>query len=206
MNPTDHWDALKAAGAVPPPSPEALTHARSRLSSRRRTVRRLVPVVSLGVAAAIVAGVLLVGPGAQLAGPRFLEDGSASCAYGYSPERLRESAFAFDGTVVAIDQPTAAYGPYAQMYSLVTFTVNEWFKPGEDGEQTRVLLPVSRTPRPSGDYAYGFPYEVGSRLLITGAVNPDMASSLVNQLAWACNFSRFYDKRSAREWRETLGR
>jgi hypothetical protein len=201
---TDHWNDLKAAGHVPPPSPEVLAHARTRLSPRRRTMRRLVPVVSLGAAAAVVAGVLFLGPGAQLAGPKYLEDASASCAFTYSPEQLKQRDFAFDGTVVAIEKPSAAYGRHVQLSNLVvTFTVNEWFKPGGGG-QTKVLLPAN--PGHRGDYAYGFPYEVGSRLLITGAVNPDMASALVNQLAWACHFSRFYDKGSAREWRETLGK
>ncbi|MEV0795754.1 hypothetical protein [Kribbella sp. NPDC050459] len=68
MNPTDHWDDLKSAGAVPPPSAEVLAHARRQLdeaavrSRRTRTVRRRVFVPTLAAtatAAAVIGGVAI---------------------------------------------------------------------------------------------------------------------------------------------------
>jgi hypothetical protein len=55
-------------------------------------------------------------------------------------------------------------------------------------------------------YAYGLPFKVGDRLLVTGdlyAGGPD--PEMVGR-AWNCQFSRFYDEASAREWRETFGK
>ena len=223
------WDTLTAAGEVHPASPETLAraqHAVQKATAGRRR-RPMLPVLSAAavVAAVAVIGTLVVEPfgddppvaGDQptpavsrptASAPRYLDGGavSSSCAYSYTPQQLKKQPFAFDGTVVSIARPGTAYPNYLrQDYSVVTFKVGEWFK-SAGGTQTHVLLQGTIPPGPDNDYVDGFPYTVGSRLLITGAVLDNISSSLVNEIAWNCHFSRFYDVASAREWREALAK
>jgi hypothetical protein len=199
---TDYLDTLTAAGEVPPPSPEVLARAQTLLREAAAAPRRrryLVPaVVAAAATAAIVVGGLVFGPGSEVAGPRYLADGgSTSCMTAYSVEHLRQRSFAFDGTVRAIERPGAGYNRLQrEYYALVTFQVNEWFKPAGSGGTTTVLVAASGGSWGRGDYAYGFPYEVGTRLLITGD----------QDIAFTCGFSRFYDRASAREWRKALSK
>ncbi|MEV6416955.1 hypothetical protein [Kribbella sp. NPDC051718] len=198
---TDYLDTLTKAGEVPPPSAETLARAQAvvREAAARPARRRyLVPAAVAGAAAtAVIVAGLLVGTGAEPAGPRYLADsGSASCAFSYSLETLKQRRFAFDGTVQAINRPGAGYSQvYRQHYALVTFQVNEWFKPGGGGT-TAVLLSAPTGSPVGGNYAYGFPFQVGTRLLITGD----------QDAAFTCGFSRFYDKASAREWRKAFSK
>lgn len=221
------WDTLTAAGEVQPASPETLARAQLAVQEATAEQRRrpTLPVLSAAAVVVVVAviGTLVVKPfgddppvaGDQptpavsrptASAPRYLDDGVAQCAYGYTPQQLKKQPFAFDGTVVSIARPGTAYPNYLrEMYSVVTFNVEEWFKPA-GGTEIQVLLQGPTPARPDNDYVYGFPYTVGSRLLITGAVLDNISSSLVNEIAWNCHFSRFYDEASAREWREAFGK
>ncbi len=126
MNTTDQWDDVKAAGQVPPPSSEVLAHARHQLetarSRRARTIRRRLVVATLAAAgtAAVVIGAVGVyrtgsstvpatAPGVTAPSAsggtstgKPSQGAAASCADSYSPARLKQRAFAFDGTVQKI--------------------------------------------------------------------------------------------------------
>ncbi len=221
MNPTDHWDDLKAAGTVPPPSPEALTHARSRLSTRRRTARRVVaPVVAAAGTAAAVAGTIAVyqttsGPVVAVPGPvtqpvttptaptgKTSRGIAGSCVAGYSPAELQKRGFAFDGTVLRIVED-----PGGQMPTyLLTFEVNEWLRPVSGGDTVTVR---TMTPPEGSGHAVSveFPdYAVGTRLLITGEPQWGGSNPLKDAFAWGCGFSRPYSAADAATWRTILSK
>jgi hypothetical protein len=222
MNPTDHWDDLKAAGEVPPPSPEVLAHADRQLraaAARRRIVRRvLVPVVAAAGTAAAVVGAVAVyqttsGPMVASPGPTTRpvttptapsgtpsQGVAASCVVGYSPAELRKRGFAFDGTVLkVVEDPGGAMPSY-----LLTFQVHEWFKPLGGGSTltVRTITP----PQGSGDYvSVEFPhYTVGSRLLIAGEPQWGGTNPLKDPAATGCGFSRAYNAGDAATWRKLL--
>lgn len=205
------WDELTAAGRVAPPSPEVL--ARSRSAVRVARPRRwLVPVLAVVATAAVIAAgavVLRPDPAPPVASePVYLQGGpdDAICAGRYSPERLKQLPFAFDGTVTEVEVRPVAPGPVKISRAArvqVTFQVTEWFK-GDDGSPIQVSMAVlGEVPRPGGN-PYGLPFKVGSRLLIAG--DTTSGGSIQLSRAWMCGFSRFYDDASAREWRAAFGK
>ncbi|MEV6271979.1 hypothetical protein AB0L64_32755 [Kribbella sp. NPDC051936] len=227
MNPTDHWDDLKSAGAVPPPSAEVLAHARRQLEeaavrSHTRTVRRRVLVPALAatsIAAAVIGGVAIYrgasepdpvaipGPRSSASQPsatssRPSQGIAGSCAVVYSPAELKKRAFAFDGIVQkAVRAPGGTFPSY-----LLTFTVHEWFKPV--GGSRTVTVRTATPPQGSGyDVSVDFPdYTVGSRLLIAGEPQWGGADPLRDAYAFGCGFSRPYAPGDAATWRTLLSK
>jgi hypothetical protein len=224
MNPTDHWDDLKAAGDVPPPSPEVLAHADRQLRSaaaRRRIVRRvLAPVVAAAGTAAAVVGAIAVyqtTSGPMVASPAPItrpvttptapsgkpsQGAAASCVVGYSAAELQKRGFAFDGTVLkVVEDPGGAMPSY-----LLTFQVHEWFKPLGGG--STVTVRTITPPQGSGhDVSAEFPdYTVGTRLLIAGEPQWGGSNLLKDAFAWGCGFSRPYTPDDAATWRKLLSK
>lgn len=229
MNTTDHWDDLKAAGQVPPPSEEVLAHARHQLdqAARRRSVRRVVvPTVAAVATAAAVVGAVAVyrtvadpnpiavspsQPGHTVpTGTSRPKTGipsrpvAASCVAMYSPAELRKRTFAFDGTVVKIVEQPDRPGP-GSVY-LLTLQVHEWFKPAEGAGTVTAL--TFNPPEGSGhQVSVDFPdYAVGSRLLITGEPRWGGPNPLQDAVAWGCGFSRAYSAADAGAWRKVLSK
>jgi hypothetical protein len=123
----------------------------------------------------------------------------ASCARGYSPMALVESAFAFDGTVTGIGPGRTDRRPATGISArrAVTFHVNAWFKGGSgdtaivDMTQPSMTGKMFDEPPPS--------YEVGTRLLVTGTPRGGGAP-LDNATARGCGFTRYYSPERAAEW------
>jgi hypothetical protein len=194
MNTTDYWDELKSAGEVPPPSPEVLAHAASRLETKQRAPRPLAAVLAAAAATAVVSGGIAVvqagsdsiagRPTAVMTIPRTGVAGP--CSYADSPDLLGHQPFAFDGKVLSAT-PAKQYGPLPAY--TVTFKVNEWFT--ADTPPARVVLAMYDTPG-----GKDLPYAVGSRLLVTGDTGQ----------ATACWFVRPYTRGDAATWRKAFGK
>ncbi|GAA3568618.1 hypothetical protein [Kribbella ginsengisoli] len=224
---TDYLDTLTKAGEVPPPSAETL--ARAQTAVREAVAgplrpRRRVPLVALGVGAAVavvaVVGAVVLGPeqdAPPVAGnqpsaptvpavptgptPSYRGGGAESCVAAPEGEWLRKQAFAFDGTVLAIEEPSAGHSLFIRRgYTMVTFKVNHWYKAGT-ADQVRVLVPGPVDPQWAKNMSEaGLYFEVGSRLLVSGQLLGG------EQAAWSCGFSRPYDEGTARKWAGTFGK
>ena len=127
----------------------------------------------------------------------------ASCAESYDLATLKKRAFAFDGTVsriTAMQPPTDGSG-VLDGYVTVTFTVNEWFRGGNQGT---VTLDMGGSMGGSvviedQEISYG----VGTRLLVSG--EPRFGGSPLHAaIAWGCGFTRYYDKDTAASWRQAF--
>lgn len=193
--------------------PPTWDHLRSR--RRRRRVRRAATIgAPILLGAALMTGVALSGGsggGVSTAsgGTVTVTTGSAagttagpdasggqrssldpSCVTGYSAAALRGRAFAFDGTVLELDDQ--AHDPKAPKPDVVTglavFKVNEWFKGGSETEAT---VWMQRD------------VHVGDRLLVTGQPRWGGAP-LDDAIAWECGFTGAYAPARATEWRATL--
>ena len=106
-------------------------------------------------------------------------------------------AFAFDGTVVSIgERPTGT--EEADPYVPVNFTVSQWFR-GGNGDKVTVAMfpPVVHTSADNASYA------VGSRLLVSGEDRWG-SSRLDNPIAWACGFTRWYNRTDAQTWKQAF--
>lgn len=125
----------------------------------------------------------------------------ASCVETYSPTSLVNRAFAFDGTVSEIGASVTNRAGKGQLeLAGVTFTVNTWYR---GGEQDTIAVDLPR-PVPAGSAVgqTGPSYEVGSRLLVSG--EPRWGGAPLDQpIAWtACGgFTRYYDPETAEIWR-----
>lgn len=224
---TDYLDTLTKAGEVPPPSDETLARAQTAVRNAAAAAparpRQRVPMVAVGAAAGVAAvalvGALVFGP--QHAASPLPADGPAasptisyrglgplvSCAVTPEGANLRKQAFAFDGTVLTMEEPAPGHSlGVRQNFSLVTFKVNHWYKAGS-AAQIQVLMPGPEDPRPPyGQPEYGLAFKVGSRLLVSGQVLDGVPADLVNREGSACGFSRFYGDAVAREWAKTFGK
>jgi len=104
--------------------------------------------------------------------------GDGGCVENYSASAISGRAFAFDGTVTAIDPGG------------VTFKVTEWFV-GEGPPSYTVQM----RPPTISDMSESSPsYFVGTRLLVSG--EQDEAP-----IAWSCGFTRYFDEETAAAWR-----
>lgn len=124
---------------------------------------------------------------------------SADCVELYDLVTLKHRAFAFDGTVsrvTAMQSPADGSG-VPNEYLTVTFTVNEWFR---GGDQSTVTLDMIRPlVSPDQEISYG----VGTRLLVSGA--PRFGGSpLQSAIAFGCGFTRYYDKGTAASWHQAF--
>ena len=180
------------------------------ISNRTRNRRIVVTAIVLVLIAAVSAGTWFagdrspVGPEAQILSSRVgAVPGAlvASCVETYDLVRLKNRAFAFDGTVTQTEvmKPPADGSGALDGYLTVTFHVNEWFRGGAQGTVTVDMIGPSMSP--DQELSYG----VGSRLLVTG--EPRFGGSPLNAaVAWGCGFTRYYDQATAASWRQALGR
>lgn len=158
--------------------------------------------------AAVVAGVWLTGdgtPGRSATPVPISSRGSlpsnliADCVEGYDLTTLKHRAFAFDGTVSRITamQPPTDGSDAPNEFLPVTFTVNEWFRGGDQSSITLDMI----GPWVSSDQEIS--YDVGTRLLVSG--EPRFGGRpLQAAIAWACGFTRYYDKDTAASWRQAF--
>jgi hypothetical protein len=179
---------------------------------RRRRHVALSVAAAVAVAAVILAGAVAVtdvigeqrpssstlpdDPTADRTGPIW-SSATASCVEEYGPEAVRNRSFSFDGTVQAVGTAAGSDGP-AGGYVPVTFTVHEWYAGGEAPTVT-VEMPapgeVSSADGEADDYG------PGSRLLVAGEPRWGGPEPLEDAIAWGCDFTRYHDPETAREWR-----
>lgn len=136
-------------------------------------------------------------PTAALTGP--LPNGAAaSCAERYSPRAVADRAFAFDGVVVEVGEPTSDRGDGGDLgLAGVTFAVREWFSGGAGSEVTVDMPPAVEG---SSQLSEGGPsYETGSRLLVSGEPRWG-GKAMSDPIAWGCGFTRYYDPATSESW------
>jgi predicted small secreted protein len=124
---------------------------------------------------------------------------AASCAESYSPARVAERAFAFDGTITTIGPGRTRKRPATGVSSrrAVTFHVNVWFTGGTD--DTAVVDMTQPTLLPSQQERMLPTYAVGTRLLVTG--EPDSPGPTMHEaVAWGCGFTHYYSPDTASQW------
>jgi hypothetical protein len=207
---------LFAADAASAPRSSDLATGALRRARHRRRVRTT-------AAAGLVTAVVVVGGSAAVWGP--VGSGSSpeaaptgvgelpggateDCASGYSPASLaadltRAGAFAFDGTVTAIELGPDLGPDMPTQYSTVTFEVAAWFH-GGSGDTVDVFLdPPDLGSQTSDVKSYG----VGTRLLVSGVVGdterPSGTMTVtedVGHFGFTCGRTRYYDERTAAEW------
>jgi len=120
----------------------------------------------------------------------------------YSPETVRERAFAFDGTVKSVETRVdpklpaelARLGSQSQELPWVTFKVNRWFKGGGSPE---VSIWVPRHA-PEGVW----PLEPGDRLLAAGEYRWGQPPE--DPLAWGCGFTQLHTPEAAAQWANAM--
>lgn len=189
----DPLDELRAADPVHPDRLPSASLARIRARVGEEVMTSATPTRSwrgrsLGLAAGVVAlsalalalafgGRGLV-PGSEPGGS--LGPGSASCVEPYSPTAIARRAFAFDGTVQAIDGER------------VTFAVGTAWR-GAVG--TTITLDAPGMTGPPLTSAGGPSLVVGGRYLVAGD----------DRFAWACGYTQPYDPAIAEEWAAALG-
>lgn len=123
---------------------------------------------------------------------------AASCVSRYSPETVRERAFAFDGTAKAVEMRVDANLPVeegqAPNVAWTTFNVNQWFKGGESQEVEIWVDPHA----PGGVW----PVEPGDRLLIAGEYRWGQPPE--DPLAWGCGFTQRHTPEAAAQWGDAM--
>lgn len=138
-------------------------------------------------------------PPVERSGP-LPEGGAASCAFEPTEENLARRAFAFDGTVAAIDGPAAVADEGDDLgYAQVTFDVVEWYVGGDDRQ---VVVQMTPPVGLSTDVtAEGGPsYEVGTRLLVSGEPRWGGDDPLADAVGWGCGFTVYWDAQTAQTW------
>lgn len=127
---------------------------------------------------------------------------AASCVEQYSPDTLRNRAFAFDGTVVSIE---LRRDPKLQLEEeedsripWVTFSVHRWYR-GGSGDEVGVWVESLNIETSAGTIR-GDP---GTRLLVAGEPRWGGAP-LDDAIAWPCGFTQPYTPEAAAEWEAAL--
>lgn len=127
--------------------------------------------------------------------------GGMSCVEQYSTTTLKDRAFAFDGTAVAIG-PSVSDEPGSRLDAPgVTFEVNEWFHGGSADTVTIDIQGIG-TGMDGASSEFGWPSQIpeGTRLLVSG--EPRWGGNPLDRaIAWDCGFTRYYDQETADEWR-----
>jgi hypothetical protein len=125
---------------------------------------------------------------------------ASSCVEEYGPETLSRRAFAFDGTIIAVEirkdpkLPPPEEGVVDEGIPWVAFSVHRWYRGGSAPEagvwiehlnvQTSVET-ISGTP--------------GTRLLVAG--QPRWGGDPMDDaIAWACGFTQPYTDEAAADW------
>jgi hypothetical protein len=128
---------------------------------------------------------------------------SARCVEEYSPDTLRNRAFAFDGTVVSIelrqDPNLEVQGGEDSREPWVTFSVHHWYR-GGSGDEVGVWIENLNMETSVGTITA----EPGTRLLVAG--EPRWGGAPFDDaIAWACGFTQPYSPEVAAKWQATLG-
>jgi hypothetical protein len=201
--------------AAPPFS--AVSVRLQRRTRRRRALLSAVPLLLVAAAAAAVisargpstptaqaptvsAGTAPAGQSAGAGSRRGpLPDGQGSCIESYNLATLKQRAFAFDGTVTATaDQKPSDSDDTPSGFLAVTFTVNEWFRGGDQNTVTITMM------EPALLSAQEMSYRVGTRLLVTGEADRGRPLQASTATAWVCGFTHYYDQPTANAWRQTF--
>lgn len=106
---------------------------------------------------------------------------TGSCVEPYNVQTLANREAAFDGTVVRVDGDR------------VTFTVNEWYR---GGDEPKIILAGASTLAGLTSAGDSLTLEPRTRLLVAGD----------GGFAWSCGFTQPYDAAVAAQWADTLGR
>lgn len=206
--PSGHDQAMRAALVNELMSSTFPTNMRQPLRRRLLTPAFAAYVTVPILITAVVAGTWLTGdnaPGQSATPVPISSQGPlpsnliASCVAGYDLTTLKGRAFAFDGTISRITamQPPADGTGVLDGYLTVTFTVNEWFRGGDQATVTVDML------GPTINSVQQMSYGVGTRLLVSG--EPRFGGSpLQAAIAWACDFTRYYDKDTAASWHQAF--
>ncbi len=188
----DTLDLLRAANPVDVDrlSSASLARIRARVSEDVMTTTTRPPFrrrfVALGAGAAVAALVLVLVIGRPGVAPGVLPDGSAgtgsaSCIEPYAgPASVAKRAFAFDGTVSAINGDK------------VTFTVNQAYR-GAGGPS--ITLDAAGMTGTTITSAGGPDLAVGERYLVAGD----------DHFVWACGYTQPYDSALAAQWQAAGG-
>jgi hypothetical protein len=116
----------------------------------------------------------------------------------FSPETVRERAFAFDGTVelveMRVDPKLPVEDGQRPDLAWVAFNVNQWFN-GGDSETVEIWV----DPRTPGGV---WPLEPGDRLLAAGEYRWGQPPE--DPLAWGCGFTQPYSPKAAAEWADAM--
>ncbi len=129
---------------------------------------------------------------------RVTSTSAASCVALFSPETLRDRAFAFDGTVESVetrvDPRLPTEGSQSQELPWVTFKVNQWFKGGEPPD-----VEIWVDPHTPGGVS---PLEPGDRLLVAGEYRWGQPPE--DPLAWGCGFTQPHTPEAAAQWADAV--
>jgi hypothetical protein len=130
-------------------------------------------------------------------GPTPVSQG-ASCVQEYSPQTLRDRAFAFDGTVLSIelrrDPNLDLEAEEDSRIPWVTFSVHRWYR-GGSGDEVGVWVEFLDIETSAGTIRA----EPGTRLLVAGEPRWGGAP-LDDAIAWSCGFTQPYSAQAAAEW------
>lgn len=189
----DPLDALRAADPIDVEllSSASLARIRARVredvmntpAPRRVSWRpRLIGLAGVAAAAAVALALTFGGRGqAPVTGPGgSIAPGAATCVEPYTKAALANRAFAFDGTVSAIDGER------------VTFSIGRSFKGASGATITLDAQGMTGTTITS---AGGPTLAVGGRFLVAGD----------DRFAWGCGYTQPYDDAVAAEWVAALG-
>ena len=120
-----------------------------------------------------------------------------SCVETYSPETLADRSFAFDGTVVKIEERQDPGAPHDEgVLPWVTFEVNEWFLGGSE-PTVSVWVPGLGWETSAGTVSA----KPSTRLLVAGEPRWGGAP-LEDAIAWSCGFTQPWSEDVAAEWEE----
>jgi hypothetical protein len=206
----DPLEALRRADPLDPlevPTDTTGVHARAlfqEVTSMERNEMEAAPrrqplLRRLGLAAAGVAVVAAAAAGAYallqdeaeevIVGGDPIGSGAMGMCIQYTEEMLLDQDFAFDGTVVAIDETVVDEG--FSTYT-VTFEVHRWFRGGEASE---VSYEATGLIGETSLALTGPGLELGKRFLISGS----------ETYVWGCGYSLTYDTAIANHWAEIFG-
>ena len=136
--------------------------------------------------------------------------GGGMCVETYSSETLRNRAFAFDGTITAIEQrndPAIDDGQSADVPKTpwVTFAVNRWYK-GGTAQTIGIWVPGLSGGGGTGAVLStgGLSGDVGTRLLVAGE-EIGVGADPTQLIAWNCGFSQPYTPEAAAAWETSVG-
>jgi hypothetical protein len=158
-------------------------------------------LASFGLAA-VACGGAAAPPQAEDPGPP-PNSSAASCVETFSPQSLRDRAFAFDGTVLSIEpRQDPRLPPGEDEVPWVTFDVNRWYAGGQEARVGVWIEDSSSSPTISS--VDSIAVEEGARLLVSG--EPRWGGRpLDDPIAWSCGFTEPWTEEAAADWDRAFG-